>query len=86
MAKVEFKLDINGLRELMKGPEMQAVLQEAGETVASIAGDDYGSRVHVADYTAIANVYPDSKEAAKEVHENNSLLKALGASGLKMGK
>ena len=86
MAKVEFKLDINGLRELMKGPEMQAVLQEAGEAVASGAGDDYGSRVHVADYTAIANVYPDSKEAAKDNYENNTLVKALGSSGLSMRK
>ena len=86
MAKVEFKLDINGLRELMKGPEMQAVLQEAGEAVASGAGGDYGTRVHVADYVAIANVFPESKEAAKDNYENNTLLKALGSTGLKMGK
>lgn len=86
MAKVEFELDINGLRELMKGPEMQAALQEAGDAVASSAGGDYGVRVHVADYVAIANVYPDSKEAAKDNYENNTLLKALGSAGLKMGK
>lgn len=87
MAKiVEFKLDIKGLRELMKGPEMQAALQEAGDAVASSAGGDYRSRVHVADYVAIANVYPDSKEAAKDNYENNTLLKALGSSGLSMRK
>lgn len=86
MAKVEFELDINGLRELMKGPEMQAALQEAGDAVASSAGGDYGVRVHVADYVAIANVYPDSQEAAKDNYENNTLLKALGSAGLKMGK
>lgn len=87
MAKnVEFELDIKGLRELMKGPEMQAALQEAGDAVASSAGGDYGVRVHVADYVAIANVYPDSKEAAKDNYENNTLLKALGSAGLKMGK
>ena len=87
MAKnVEFELDIKGLRELMKGPEMQAALQEAGDAVASSAGGDYGVRVHVADYVAIANVYPDSKEAAKDNYENNTLLKALGSTGLKMGK
>ena len=84
--KVEFELDINGLRELMKGPEMQAVLQEAGDAVASGAGGDYGVRVHVADYVAIANVFPESKEAAKDNYENNTLLKALGSAGLKMGK
>ena len=30
MKKVEFKLDIGGLRELMKSGEMQAALDEAG--------------------------------------------------------
>ena len=84
--KVEFELDINGLRELMKGPEMQAALQEAGDAVASGAGGDYGTRVHVADYVAIANVFPESKEAAKDNYENNTLLKALGSAGLNMGK
>lgn len=84
--KVEFELDINGLRELMKGPEMQAVLQEAGDAVASGAGGDYGVRVHVADYVAIANVFPESQEAAKDNYENNTLLKALGSAGLNMGK
>lgn len=87
MAKnVEFKLDINGLRELMKGPEMQAALAEAGQYVASSAGDGYGYRVHEASYVAIANVYPESKEAAKDNYENNTLLKALGSSGLSMRK
>lgn len=84
--KVEFELDINGLRELMKGQEMQAVLQEAGDAVASGAGGDYGVRVHVADYVAIANVFPESKEAAKDNYENNTLLKALGSAGLSMRK
>jgi hypothetical protein len=86
MAKVDFELNINGLRELMKGPEMQAALQEAGDAVASAAGGDYGVRVHVADYVAIANVFPDSQEAAKDNYENNTLLKALGSAGLSMRK
>ena len=86
MAKVEFELDINGLRELMKGPEMQGALEDAGNAVASAAGGDYGVRVHVASYVAIANVYPDSKEAAKDNYENNTLLKALGSAGLSMRK
>lgn len=87
MAKrVEFELDIKGLRELMKGPEMQAALDEAGAAVASAAGGDYGYRTHVASYVAITNVFPESKEAAKDNLENNTLLKALGSSGLTMRK
>lgn len=84
MSNVEFELNINGLRELMKSAEMQTALQEAGDAVASAAGGDYGVRVHAAEYVAIANIYPDSKEAAKDNYENNTLLKALGSAGLRM--
>ena len=42
--KVVFKLDIGGLRELMKSGEMQAALDEAGSAVASAAGDGHGRR------------------------------------------
>ena len=79
---VKFKLNMSGLNELMKSGEMQSHLAQAGSAVASAAGEGYGSRVHLADYVAIANVYPDSAEAAQDNYENNSLLKAIGAAGL----
>ena len=78
MAKVEFELNLSGLNELMKSPEMQSALDEAGAAVAH--------RVHTASFVSIANVYPDSKEAAKENYETNSLLKAIGSVGLSMSK
>lgn len=86
MSKVDFKLNLPGLNELMKSPEMVSVLEQAGNTVANIAGDDYGVRVHQATFVAIANVYPDSKKAAADNYKNNTLVKALGASGLSMTK
>ena len=84
MSKVDFKLNLPGLNELMKSPEMVSVLEQAGNTVATLAGDDYGVRVHQASFVAIANVYPDSKAAAADNYKNNSLVRALGASGLSM--
>lgn len=86
MSKVEFKLNLPGLNELMKSPEMKACLEEAGTAVADAAGEDYGVRVHDADFVSIANVYPTSQEAAQENYENNTLLKALGSVGLNMTK
>lgn len=80
----DFELNLPGLNELMKSPEMQAVLTQAGSAVASAAGGDYGVRTHVASFVAIANVYPDSAKAAKDNFENNTLVKALGAAGLSM--
>ena len=73
----DFELNLPGLNELMKSPEMQAVLTQAGNAVASAAGGDYGVRTHVASFVAIANVYPDSAKAAKDNFENNTLVKAL---------
>ena len=80
----DFELNLPGLNELMKSPEMQAVLTQAGNAVASAAGGDYGVRTHVASFVAITNVYPDSAKAAKDNFENNTLVKALGAAGLTM--
>lgn len=82
MNSVKFELNLPGLNELMKSSEMQAHLSKAGEAVASAAGMEYVSSVHLADYIAIANVYPDSRDAAIDNYENNTLLKALGSVGL----
>lgn len=86
MSKVEFELDLAGLNELMKSPEMEAALESAGEAVANAAGSEYGHRVHQATFVAICNVYPDSEEAARENFDENTLLKALGQVGLSMSK
>jgi hypothetical protein len=84
MSKVDFELNLPGLNELMKSPEMQAHLEIASATVASIAGDGFGHRVGVADFTAIGNVFAESKEGAKRAYKDNTLVRALGASGLSM--
>ena len=82
MSNAEFELNLAGLNELMKSPEMQRKLQQAGDAVAMVAGGDYGVRVHVANFVAIANVYPNSKKAARDNYENNTLLKAVHSVGL----
>lgn len=83
---VKFKLNLAGLNELMKSAEMQSALLEAGNAVASSAGSDYAAEVHVANWIAISNVYPNSKQAAHENFEDNTLLKALGSVGLSQTK
>lgn len=83
---VKFKLNLPGLNELMKSPEMQNALLEAGQAVAQSAGSDYAAEVHTASWIAISNVYPDSKQAAHENFKDNTLLKAIGSVGLKQTK
>ena len=84
--KIEVKINLKGINELMKSPEMQSHLKKAGDAVAMSAGADYAASVHLADFVAIANVYPNSKEAAKENYESNTLLKAVSSVGLKTHK
>lgn len=84
--KIKVKLNMPGLNELMKGPEMQSHLQNAADAVARFAGADYGTRVHVASFVAIANVFPNSKEAAIENSSGNVLLKSLSGVGLSLHK
>lgn len=82
MSKVEFKLDIKGLQELMKSTEMQQILSETTTNVAQKAamqtgGENYGHDVRVASYVAIGTVFPQSEAAAKASYENNVLEKSL---------
>lgn len=84
MADIKFKLNLKGLNELMKSDEMVAALDKAGEVVARKAGSGFSKRTHQASWVAICNVFPDSKEAAKDNYENNSLIKALSSAGLSM--
>ena len=81
MAKeVEVELNLKGLRELFRSEGMQSFVDRAGSDIArkasGMSGEDYTHRTHLADNTAICNVYPNSKEAAKDNYENNTLLKA----------
>lgn len=84
--KVRFELDIKGLNELMKSSEMQSALKSAGNALAQSAGREYASSVHTASFVAIANVYPNSKEAAKDNYENNTLIKSIRGAGLSTKK
>lgn len=91
MNSVRFVLDLNGLRELMKSDAMQGCLQAAGDEVAGngasmSGGQSYGTRMGMGSYTAICTVFPNDDEARKENFSNNTVLKALTASGLPMNK
>ena len=86
MSSVKVKLNLTGLNELMKSQEITDAVLEAGQAVAQAAGGDYSAEVHTARWIAISNVYPDSKEAAHENFKDNTLLKAIGAVGLKQTK
>lgn len=86
MSKVQVKINLKGINEVMKSPEILSACEAAGSAVASAAGSDYATQSGLINYIAYCNVYPDSKEAAKENFEDNTILKAVSAVGLKLTK
>lgn len=84
MALKKFELNMAGLNELMKSPEMEAALEAAGQSVARSAKGNYGVRVHQATWVAIANVYPEDEESFKNAVLSGALTRALSSAGLKM--
>lgn len=86
MGKVKFELNLPGLNELMKSPEIQECLDAAGERVQQAAGDGYETSARTGRYIGFCNVYPGDAKAAKDNAQNNTLIKALSTAGLRMSK
>ena len=83
MSKAKFELHLKGLNELMKGPEMQTILQEKGNEVASRARSmcpdgEYQTRTVTGRFIATTFVSAENWEAIHDGFEHNTLLKALG--------
>lgn len=77
MAKIEFKLNSGGVRELLKSEAMQAVLTEKASAIRSRAGDGYEQDIYVGKNRANAMVRATTYQAKKDNSKNNTLLKAV---------
>lgn len=73
----EFKLNYEGVGQLLRGPEMQELISSIAQSRASEAGEGYGHREHDSGQRIIANIYPATKETFQDNLENNTLLKVL---------
>lgn len=79
--KIDFRLNLRGLNELMKGPAMQSKLQEKGEQVEANARGmcpkgEYKTRTVTGRWIATTFVSVQNYEAIKDNYENNTLIKA----------
>ena len=81
MSKVKIELNREGVKELMQSDEIAEVCYSQASKVQSMAsgmsGADYGLRKTKMKTRAAVNIYPNSKEAAKDNYENNTLLKCI---------
>lgn len=75
MSSFKFELNKEGIAELMKGPEMQAVLIANAHEIKNRAGDGYD--VHVGPTRANVSVRTGTDKAAQDNLDNNTLLKAV---------
>ena len=79
MSKI-FKLNLKGLNELMKSPDMQGVLNMAAAQIQAQAGDGYEvESAHPISFVAIASVRTGDYKAMLDNSKHNTLLKAAGS-------
>ena len=85
MSKVKFELDLRGLNQLMKSEEMQTILSQYGNEVATRAKSnamdsraEFSTNTKTINYIAVTNVRADNRYAILENLKHNTLRKALG--------
>lgn len=77
MGDLEFKLNSEGVRQLMKSPEMMKVCTDYANAALSRLGDGYAMDTRVGASRVNAEVKAVTYEARKENSQTNSILKAL---------
>ena len=77
MSNFVFKLNRQGVAELMKSQEMQDILKKHATTIKDRAGDGYEQDIHVGKNRANAMVKAETFKARKDNSKNNTLLKAV---------
>ena len=77
MSKLRIELNSAGVRELLKSPEMSAIVGEHASRIAQNCGDGYAHDVKQMPGRVIASAYTDSAEAYDDNLHNNTILRAL---------
>lgn len=77
MARVKFKLNKAGVRELLKSPEIATECAKHAEATAAAAGDGYVVEPRNYPERSGYAVRADSFKARKDNLNNNTLLKSL---------
>lgn len=77
MAKVEVELNSEGVRDLLRSPEMAAICKSHAMEIARRTGSGYSVSVFTGVNRVNASVMTETSEAVRENLENNTLLKAV---------
>lgn len=79
--KVEIELNDAGFIALLNGPEVRKAVEAEASRIARTAGSGYSHEIGKGKKRLIGKAYTATKEAKEDNMENNTLLKAAGASG-----
>jgi hypothetical protein len=77
---IDIKLFHSGVKDLLKSPEIQAVLRKEADAIAARAGDGYEVDEYVGRNRARASVQTDGSAAARREARDHNLIRALGSS------
>jgi hypothetical protein len=77
MANVKFVLNRDGVRELLKSPEMMEVCKDYANGALSRLGDGYEVTTQVGKNRVNAEVSASTYKARRENSRDNTILKAL---------
>ena len=77
MSKGKFKLNRQGVAELMKSAAMQEVLNEYATGIRNRCGDGYTQDIYVGKNRANAMVSAETYQAKRDNLKNNTILKAV---------
>lgn len=77
--KVQVELNSDGVRELLRSPEMAEVCREHAERIAGKAGSGYEVTTYTGKNRVNASVHAVTEEAISDNLKNNTLLKAVSS-------
>lgn len=78
MSNMKFKLNGAGVSELLRSPEMQAILEEKGKVVADGAGEGFELKMSSGQTRASATISTTDIKSMARNNKHNILLNALG--------
>lgn len=77
MSKVKFKLNYEGVGQLLRSEEMKSVCEGYAARIQGRCGPDYEVTTHTGPKRVNASVHAATVEARRENAKNNTLLKAV---------
>lgn len=77
MTDLKFELNREGVRELLKSPQMKDVVNDYAKNALVRLGDGYEADTYMGKNRVNAMVSAETYEAKRENLKNNSILKAI---------